>query len=392
MDPIRLASAAANVADEIIEFRRDLHRHPELSEHEERTAARVAERLAQAGIPVRSGVAGHGLLAQIGTGEPCVGLRADMDALPITEQTGLPWTSETPGVMHACGHDFHTSWLLGAGLILQQLGVAGGSVKLLFQPAEEGLHGAEDMIADGCLSDPPLRAIVGAHVAPEFSTGIIGLRPGPNLSAADRFTITLTGRGTHGSSPQRGIDPIPAAAELISALQTIITRRLSPLHNAVLSVCQVHAGTAFNIIPAQAELSGTVRTLIAEDQNLIEQALIEMAERVAAVHGCSAQINYFRGVPATITDPAVTETVRLAAEQVLDPGQVIAVTQPSMGAEDFAFYLQTVPGAVLHVGCSGPASPQESRSLHCPGFVGDEACLLPAMKTLAAAALALLEE
>lgn len=264
-----LRAAATRILPEVIQFRRQLHAHPELSGCEAKTAACVAERLGAPGTRVQTGVGGHGVVAALGEGSPCIALRADMDALPIHEATGLPWKSQEPGVMHACGHDFHTAWLLGAGLILRQVGLPRGSVKLIFQPAEETLEGAVEMIAAGVLDDPPVDAICGAHVWPDYPAGIIGLREGPNLAAADRFTVALTGSGTHGALPHLGRDPIVPAAELVLALQALVTRRLDPLVPAVLSVCQFHAGTAFNIIPAQAEIGGTVRTVREADREAV---------------------------------------------------------------------------------------------------------------------------
>jgi amidohydrolase len=391
LDPNRLTQAVNGHLPEMLDLRRDFHRHPELSGQETRTADRAATRLEQAGLKVQRGVSGAGFTALLGSGEPCVALRADMDALPITEETGLPWASETPGVMHACGHDFHTAWLVGAGLVLQDLGLPRGSVKLIFQPAEEALWGATGMIAGGALEAPRVSAIAGAHVWTEAVVGDIALMPGPNLAAADRFTITLHGQGTHGSSPHRGADPIPAAAELVLALQTLVSRRLDPLHAGVVSVCQLHGGTAFNIIPPRIELSGTVRTLEIEDRDLLQAALCEMASQVAAVHGCRAEVDYERGVPPTVADEQVTTLAREALTAVLGADHVPAPTCPNMGAEDFSYYLERVPGAWLRVGCAPSDASAGQLSLHGPHFIADEGCLAPAMAGMAAFALAALE-
>lgn len=386
-----LQHAANLYIDEIVALRRDLHQHPELSGHEERTASLVAARLRQAGLHVKTGVGGHGVVALLGSGEPCVALRADMDALPVQEETGLPWASVNPGLAHACGHDFHTAWLVGAALILQEVGLPRGSVKFIFQPAEEAISGAAAMIAAGVLENPSVAAICGAHVWPELTVGEIALRAGPNLAAADRFSILIHGAGTHGAHPHQGRDPIPAAAELILALQTLVSRRLNPLESAVVSVCRVAAGSAFNIIPASAELEGTVRTLRPEDQEMIEEAMGQLARHIARAHGCEATLHYERGVPATITDPQMTALAESVLRDVLAPDAVKPREQLSMGAEDFAFFLQRCPGTLLWVGCA-PEEASDVKPLHHPGFVADEGCLKPAMLALAAIALAYLAQ
>lgn len=375
----------SDLLPEIIAFRRDLHQHPELSGTEERTAAQVAQRLQAAGIPCRTGVGGHGVVAVIGEGHPCIGLRCDMDALPLQEEAEVPWASQTPGVMHACGHDFHTAWLLGAGLALARHGLPRGSVKLLFQPAEESLGGAAHMIADGALQNPPVDVVCGAHVMPEYVCGEVALMPGPNLAASDTFTVTVTGKGTHGANPHLGRDPLPVAAEIIMALQTLVSRRLDPLEPAVVSVCQIHGGQAFNIIPPLVELNGTVRTLREEPRDLLESALAEVCQGIATAHGCQAEVIYTRGVPPTITDPAVTAAVTRSLQSALGEDRVILREQPNMGGEDFSYMLERVPGALLWVGCTPETQPPSS--LHNPHFCGDDACLQVVMLAFGAIAL-----
>jgi len=389
MDTALLQRTVEKYHEEIIALRRDLHQHPEHSGAEERTARVVAERLRQAGLDVRTGVGGHGVIALLGAGEPCALLRADMDALPLQEVTGLPWASVHDGATHACGHDFHTAWLVGAALLLGDIGLPRGSVKFVFQPAEEAIAGAAGMIEQGALDDPTPMACCGAHVSPDLPAGQIALRPGPNLAAADRFTITVTGAGTHGANPHKGRDPIPVAAEIIQALQTLVARRLDPLNSAVVSVCRLAAGSAFNIIPAEAVLEGTVRTLLPADRDLIERALGELAAGIAGAHGCAARLQYVRGVPATITDAAITELAQCAMLRVLPAAQVRPQEHLSMGAEDFSLFLERCPGALLWVGSADPSG-EPSKPLHHPGFVGDEGCLEPAMLALAAIALEVL--
>lgn len=390
-DVAALRDQVKRLLPEIIEFRRELHAHPELSGHEARTAARVAERLELADLRVQTGVGGHGVVVTLGEGSPCVALRADMDALPIQETTGLPWASQECGVMHACGHDFHTAWLLGAGLVLREMGLPRGSVKLIFQPAEEALGGALEMIAAGVLVDPPVEAICGAHVWPDYPAGVIGLRAGPNLAAADRFTVTITGNGTHGALPHLGRDPIVPAAELALALQALVTRRLDPLFPVVLSVCQFHAGSAFNIIPAQAEIGGTVRTVREVDRETVQSLLAAYACGIAQAHDCRAQVTYERGVPPTCTDPGMTALARECIAGVAGDDIELVEAKASMGGEDFSYYLEHCPGALLWVGCGGTNDCHNRTALHDAGFIGAEECLLPAMLSLAAIALRYLE-
>ncbi|MHB8994239.1 MAG: M20 metallopeptidase family protein [Armatimonadota bacterium] len=378
--------------DEIIALRREFHQRPELGGQETATAARVADILKSHGWTVRTAVGGTGVVATLGSGGPCVALRADMDALPIQECTSLEYASSTPGVMHACGHDFHTAWLVGVGLVASALGLPRGTLKLIFQPAEETLHGATGMIADGALENPSVDAICGAHVAPDLLTGHVTLSPGPNLAAADRFRLQINGVGSHGASAYLGKDPIPVAAEIILALQTLVTRRLDPIHSAVLSVCQINAGSAYNIIPDCAELGGTVRTLVPEDQDLLEQALGEMATAIAAAHGCTVDYEYMRGVPATITDPAMTSLAEGALVEVLGRDKVSPREAVSMGAEDFSYFLQRCPGALLAIGCSPDEAATKTMSLHNAKFQGEEACLAPTIKGLLAIALTYLQQ
>lgn len=388
----KIDTLVAENLDEIIALRREFHQRPELGGQETATAARVAEILKTRGWTVRTAVGGTGVVATLGSGGPCIALRADMDALPIQECTGLEYASSTPGVMHACGHDFHTAWLVGVGLVASTLGLPRGTLKLIFQPAEETLHGAIGMIADGALENPSVEAICGAHVAPDLLTGQVTLSPGPNLAAADRFRLQINGVGSHGAHAYLGKDPIPVAAEIILALQTLVTRRLDPIHSAVLSVCQIKAGSAHNIIPDCAELVGTVRTLMPQDQDLLEQAIGEMATSIAAAHGCTVEYEYARGVPATITDPTMTSLAESALVEALGRDKISPREAVSMGAEDFSYFLQRCPGALLAIGCSPDEATARTMSLHNAKFQGDEACLAPTIKGLLAIALTYLHQ
>lgn len=385
--PLELQELVRRRLPEVVALRRQLHQFPELSGQEQRTAAAVAQQLSASGLCVRTAVGGHGVVARLGSEGPCLALRADMDALPVQEQTTVPWRSQTPGVMHACGHDFHTAWLVGTALVLRDLGLPRGCVKFLFQPAEEALYGAQNMIAAGALDDPPVAAIVGAHVWPEDCSDVVGLRPGHNLAAADRFHVTVTGTGTHGATPHRGRDPIPVVAEIVTALQTLVTRRLNPLSPAVVSVCQLQAGTAFNIIAPSAELTGTVRTVSADDRQQVQRNLEALCVGIAQAHGLEATVDYEWGVPPTVTDPVLTARATSALREVLSTPEAVVEAQPSMGAEDFAFYLEHCPGVLLWIGCAPDPDSALHLSLHDPCFVGDEGCLETAMLSLAAVAL-----
>jgi amidohydrolase len=389
--PAALRTAADHFLQEVVELRRSIHSQPELGGCEVVTAAQVADRLARSGIEVRTGVGGHGVVATVGCGSPCIALRADMDALPIQEATGLPWESRNPGVMHACGHDFHTAWLVGAGLVLQEVGLPRGIVKLIFQPSEETLGGALGMIASGVLTDPDVHAICGAHVWPEYPAGVIGLREGPNLAAADRFRVVISGSGTHGAMPHLGRDPVIPAAEMVLALQTLVSRRLDPQVPGVLSVCQMHAGTAFNVIPGVAELGGTVRSVREEDRQALQHGIEDCCGAIAIAHGCTAEVEYERGVPPTTGDARMTRLARDCVAGVSQGEIEVIEARASMGAEDFAFYLEHCPGALLWIGCGGTHGNPQASPLHDAHFVAAEECLHPAMLSMAAIALGYLE-
>ena len=352
-----LREQVARVLPEVVALRHDLHRHPELSGREERTARVVAGQLTRLGIPHETGVGGtHGVVAVIeGGGGPgrTFALRGDMDALPIEEESDVPYRSTVPGAMHACGHDGHTANLLGVAMVLREIRDAlPGRVKLIFQPAEETVRGADALVAAGVVDD--VDAIVMLHGWPTLPPGRIGVRGGPAMASSDHFTLEITGKGGHAAYPHDTVDPILVGAQIVNALQTVVAREVSPLAPAVVSVTTFHAGTASNIIAPTADLSGTVRAL---DPGLRE-ALPAMIERVIA-GVCAAlradyTFDYRLGTPVTVNDAVITDLVREAGRAVLGADNVVELPEATMGAEDFAFYLQKVPGAMFRLGTGCP--------------------------------------
>jgi amidohydrolase len=364
------------------------HQEPELSLEERKTRDKVVAALRELGVPCRTfdGFTGVvGLVPGASTG-PVVALRADMDALPLNEETGLAFRSRYPGKMHACGHDVHMACLLGAAAILARRGGSpAGPVKLLFQPAEEeGLRGgALPLIERGCLDDPKVDFIVGQHVMPNLPLGTVGWRIGPTMAAADFFRLTVRGQGGHAASPHQGPDAIVVASEIVTGLQAIVSRVRDPLDPVVISVGSVHGGTRNNILPSEVVLEGTVRTLRAATRDLVERAFRRRVRALAASLGARVRIEYRRGYPPLLNDPAATRAVARALEIELGRDRAVEVPEPVMGAEDFARYLERVPGTFLQLGVGLPSRPA---SLHSPTFAPDERALVIGAAVLAAAA------
>ncbi|ACJ15833.1 bifunctional carboxypeptidase/aminoacylase [Thermococcus onnurineus NA1] len=341
MNPIE---EALKIKDEIIAWRRDFHMHPELKYEEERTSRIVEEHLREWGYKIKR--VGTGIIGDIGEGEKTIALRADMDALPVQEENDVPYRSRIPGKMHACGHDAHTAMLLGAAkIIAEHADELGGKVRLIFQPAEEGGNGALKMIEGGALDG--VDAIFGFHVWMDLPSGIIGIRDGPFLAGAGFFEAKVIGKGGHGASPHEAIDPIPIAAETVLALQTIVSRNVNPIETGVVSVTAINGGTTFNVIPEEVTLKGTFRYYKPEVGEMIKKRMAEIIEGVAKTHGARAEFSINDLVPPTINDKAMADFARKVAEKYrLRHGDVAM----SMGAEDFAYYLQRVPGAFLALG------------------------------------------
>ncbi len=358
----------AEYGDELVAWRRDLHAHPELAYEEHRTAAFVAEKLRSFGVDeVHTGIGGTGVVGVLraGRGERSIALRADMDALPIGEETGLPWASRHAGRMHACGHDGHTTMLLGAARYLAETRRFDGTVYLIFQPAEEGLAGAKAMLDDGLLERFPAERVFGMHNWPWLEAGRFAVHEGPVMAASDEFRIRLRGKGCHAAMPHLGRDPIVAGAALVQALQTLVSREADPLEALVVSVTCFNAGDAYNVIPETADLVGTVRCFRPELRDRTEERLEAVTAAIAEAHGISAEVTYRRGYPATTNAP---EEARLCAEvaaEIAGAERVVRDPPPSMGAEDFAFMLERRPGAYVWLGQGGA---DEGRLLHSPHY------------------------
>ena len=351
---------------ELTAFRRDLHAHPELGYEEVRTAGRVAQALKLFGVDEvhcgigKTGVVGviHGVAAGCGAEAEhvtSVGLRADMDALPMREENDFAWRSASQGLMHGCGHDGHTTMLLGAARYLAQTRQFKGKVVLIFQPGEEGFAGAKAMIDDGLFDRFPVDAVYAMHNWPSLPPGTIGINSGPMMAAADRFEITVQGRGGHGAHPYMAIDPVLVAGHIITAAQSLVSRNVNPLDSAVLSICALQAGDlgAFSVIPRQAQLIGTARSFKREVQDMLEERLGRLVESIALGFGATARLDYHRMYPATINTPDEAKFAGDEAASLVGEDKVIRDLTPSMGAEDFSFMLQSKPGAYLRIGQGG---------------------------------------
>lgn len=345
----------AEFHDEITAWRQDFHTHPEILFDVERTAGKVAALLAEFGVDEivtglgRTGVVGI-INGRSNASGKTIGLRADMDALPVTEKTGKDYASSVAGRMHACGHDGHTAMLLGAAKYLAETRNFDGRVAVIFQPAEEGGGGGKEMVQDGLMERFGISEVYGMHNWPGMPIGHFGIRVGGIMAATDRFYIDITGVGGHAARPQQTIDPIIVAAHLVTALQTIVSRNVDPLKSAVVSVTMVEAGEADNVISRTAKITGTVRTLDSEVQDFIEARLGEMVPQFAASFGASASIRYVRGYPVTVNEPGRTAFAAEVAAEVAGPDRVDADVPPSMGGEDFSFMLEERPGAYIFLG------------------------------------------
>jgi hippurate hydrolase len=337
---------------ELQEIRRDLHAHPELCYEEVRTADMVAARLTEWGIPVVRGLGVTGVvgIVQNGSSPRAIGLRADMDALPMQEINGFAHTSRHPGKMHACGHDGHTAMLLGAAHHLAKHRNFDGTVYLIFQPAEEGGGGARRMMDDGLFEQFPMEAVYGMHNWPGIPEGNFGVVAGPMMASSNEFRVVVRGKGAHAAQPHRGIDPVMVAVQIAQAWQTIVSREKNPLDSAVLSITQIHAGSATNVIPDEAELVGTVRTFSTGVLDLIQRRMEEIANGVAAAFNASVDFKFKRNYPPLINHPAQTAFAVEAMRAVVGDERVDTHVEPTMGAEDFAFMLQEKPGCYVFIG------------------------------------------
>jgi amidohydrolase len=378
-------------AADLVAIRRDLHRHPELSGKEERTARIVAEHLRALGMEVRAGVGGTGVVGLLRGGRPgpCAALRADMDALPIHEETGAPYASVVPGVMHACGHDVHTTCLLGAARVLAGLrDRLAGSVKFLFQPSEEDDRGARAMLNAGAFDDPTPSAICGLHTFPRLAAGQVGVAAGPLMAGIDTLAITVRGAAGHAAEPHRGVDAILAAAAAVVGLQHIVSRRLDPQEPAVVTIGTFQAGLAPNILAPVAKLEGTVRWMRPESRDRLPALIQESVAALCRAHGAEVEVQYERTLPPVINDRAAADRVGRAAARLLG-ADALRPAERTMAGDDFGLYLERVPGCYLWLGTGDPAR-GVTYDWHDPRYDIDERALAVGSALLAQAALELL--
>jgi amidohydrolase len=370
-----IINRVADLQPDIQAWRRDIHEHPELLYDVHRTAAFVADRLREFGCDeVATGLGRTGVVGVIKGRKPAgagdikvIGLRADMDALPIEEATKLPYASKTPGKMHACGHDGHTAMLLGAARYLAETRNFAGDAVVIFQPAEEGGAGAAAMIKDGLMDRFAIDQVYGMHNGPGIPIGSFAIRPGPIMAATDAIDIRIEGLGGHAARPHKCIDSVLVGAQLVTALQSIVSRTVDPLESAVVSICEFHAGNARNVIPQTAELKGTVRTLTAEVREMVERRVREVVAGVAQMTGAKIELDYDHGYPVTINHASQTDVAKRVAEEIAGGANVHELS-PQMGAEDFAYMLESRPGAFIFCGNG------DSAGLHHPAYnFNDEA-------------------
>jgi amidohydrolase len=388
-----MLTQAAKLSDWIVGLRRELHQHPELMFEEVKTSAVIRRTLDELGIKYQYPVATTGVVASIGDGNgPCVALRADMDALPIHEEVDVPFRSKVDGKMHACGHDCHTAMLLGAARLLKEReGDIHGTIKLFFQPAEEGGAGGERMCEEGALNNPNVQRIFGIHVWPYLPMGAVGSRTGVFLAAAGEIEITVTGKGGHAAMPHTTIDPVSTAAKIICELQSIVSREVDPLEPAVVSITTVHGGEAFNVIPQSVRMTGTIRSLTMDGLRFLQQRAREVATHVATANRCEATVGFpGHDYPPVLNDETCWHSARAMAGEMLGSASVVELP-PVMGGEDFAFYTQRVPGVFVVLGVKqdgdGPVY-----GVHHPLFHANEKALPVGAALHASYALRSLEE
>lgn len=392
----RIDQAVQRAAPEIVEIRHRLHKNPELSNRESETAALVAGHLKKLGLEVKTGIAKTGVVAVLKGGKPgpVVAVRADMDALPVTEQTDLPFRStkrdtflgQEVGVAHACGHDVHTSALLGVATVLESLQAEiPGTVVFVFQPAEEGpppgeQGGADLMLKEGVFRDLKPAAIFALHAFPDLQVGQVGYNPGPTMAAVDQFTAKVKGKQSHGAWPHLSVDPIVMASQVVMAFQTIRSRNLPPLEPSVITVGIFRGGERFNIIPGEVHLEGTVRTYNEEVRAEVERRMREILDGITRAGGGSFELEYKKNAPATVNDPSLSRLSAGFLERTVGAGNV-KVVEPSMGGEDFAYFANEIPGFYYRLGVVAPGT--TSGGLHTPTFRADDSAVAAGMRTMA---------
>jgi hippurate hydrolase len=393
MNTAEILDAAESVRDDVVQLRRRIHRHPEIGLTLPRTQAEVLESLAGLGLDVTTGQQTTSVVARLAGARPgpSILLRADMDALPMPEDTGLPFASEVPGAMHACGHDTHVAMLAGAARILaRQRAALAGSVVFMFQPGEEGYHGARVMLDEGLLDrEVPPTGAFAMHITSRHAAGVITARPGPAMASGDTIRVTVRGRGGHASAPHDCLDPIPIACAIVQAFQTLVTRGLNVFDPAVLTIAKIEAGTTRNVIPETASLLGTVRTLSEATRTRVLDGVRRVAEGIAAAHGATAEVQLTRGYPVTVNDADFAGFVLDTAREVLGPERAQPLAHPLMGSEDFSYVLQRVPGAMVNLGTRPDSGPAFSN--HSNRMVVNEAALTAGVALHVGVALRFLE-
>ena len=391
----RIDREAERVAPQLIELRHRVHQNPELSNRETQTAELVAAHLRSLGLEARTGIAKTGVVALLKGGKPgpLIAVRADMDALPVTEETDLPFKStkrdtflgQQVGVAHACGHDIHTTSLLGVASVLSAVKAEiPGSILFIFQPAEEGpppgeKAGAPLMLEEGLFRQYKPTAVFALHSIPELAVGQIGYNPGPTMAAVDQFRIKIKGKQAHGAAPNLAIDPIVVGAEAVMALQTIRSRNLSPLEPSVITVGIFRGGERFNIIPGEVMLEGTVRTYNAEVRTTVERRMREILDGITRANGAAFELDYQKNAPATVNDPALTQQVKPLLERIIGAGN-LKLGEPAMAGEDFAYFAEEVPGFYYRLGTLKPGT--TSGGLHTPNFRGDDGAVPVGIRTM----------
>ncbi|MBC7765441.1 MAG: amidohydrolase [Hyphomonadaceae bacterium] len=373
----QILNAVQNIMPDLINIRRTLHQHPELSSQEFQTSVFIQQKLIGLDIAVTAPIFNTGVMGLLcGNGEgKTLAIRADMDALPITEANDVPYRSQNDGVMHACGHDVHMTVALGAAMVLSQMKEHfNGNVKLLFQPAEEGEGGALPMIEAGVLQNPTVDACIGAHVWAGIPVGKVGLALGATMASPDEFDLTIYGKGGHGAMPHLCIDPIVIGAKVVDALQTVVSRRVDPLKPAVVTVASFHAGTAHNIIPETAQLKGTVRTLDPVLRLEVKQIIEQTIEGIVRGMGGTYDFKYAFRYPPLINDANITHQMSQSVTKILGNDALLWQDKPSMAGEDFAYFAQKVPSTFFNLGCT-PLNCEKPHPLHHPSFDVDEQCI-----------------
>lgn len=390
----KIKKHADEIFDSVVAFRRELHMHPELSEQEIQTEQLICKKLDELGIPYKNGIAGHGIHAVIDgkNTDHAVGIRADMDALPLTENVDVPFKSQVPGVMHGCGHDIHTAILLGTAEILNAMkDQLPGSVSLLFQPSEETIGGAEQMILAGCLNQPKVDSVIGLHVESDIDSGSVEFISGTMNAASCEFYVTVTGESCHGAHPSVGIDPLLPACTMVTSIQSIVTRRIEPAEAALITVGQFHSGTKNNIIPEETKFSGIIRTLNVENRSFIKNEIKRLCQTIAEGYGAKANVEFHDSYPSLENDDRLMEIMTEAADEVIGKEKIHYKSKPSMGADDFSYFCHGTRGFYYNIGIRRPGE-EFAYPIHSEKFNPDEECIRTGILTETLGVLKILEE